>query len=221
MIFFTGSVTTTSKTSVERFPADFAWGAATAAYQVEGAASEDGRGESIWDRFCASPGKVANGDTGAVACDSYHRHHEDARLIGELGLDAFRLSISWSRVLPDGRGHVNGAGLDYYDRLVDDLLVAGVDPYVTLYHWDLPQVLEEGGGWPARETVEAFAEYTEVVVARLGDRVRNWITQNEPWVIAWLGYGMGVHAPGRANAADALAAAHHVLLGHGRAAEVL
>ncbi len=203
------------------FPPDFVWGAAIAAYQVEGAVAEDGRGESIWDRYSATPGKVANGDSGVIACDSYHRHSEDTELISELGLDAFRFSIAWPRVVPEGRGRVNSVGLDYYDRLVDELLAREIDPYVTLYHWDLPQVLEDLGGWPARDTVEAFAEYVEVVVSRLGDRVRNWITQNEPWVISWLGYGMGVHAPGRTNDEDALAAAHHVLLAHGRAAEVL
>jgi beta-glucosidase len=203
------------------FPPDFVWGAAIAAYQVEGAVAEDGRGESIWDRYSATPGKVANGDSGVIACDSYHRHSEDTELICELGLDAFRFSIAWPRVVPEGRGPVNSVGLDYYDRLVDELLARGIDPYVTLYHWDLPQALEDLGGWPARDTVDAFAEYVEVVVSRLGDRVRNWITQNEPWVISWLGYGMGVHAPGRANDEDALAAAHHVLLAHGRAAEVL
>ncbi len=148
------------------------WGAAIAAYQVEGAVAEDGRGESIWDRYCATPGKVANGDSGVIACDSYHRHSEDTELICELGLDAFRFSIAWPRVVPEGRGRVNPAGLDYYDRLVDELLARGIDPFVTLYHWDLPQALEDLGGWPARETVEAFAEYVEVVVARLGDRVR-------------------------------------------------
>jgi beta-glucosidase len=203
------------------FPPDFTWGAATAAYQVEGAVREDGRGESIWDRYSATPGNIANGGTGAVACDSYHRHGEDTRLIRDLGLDAFRFSIAWPRVLPDGRGRLNPAGLDYYDRLVDELLATDIDPYVTLYHWDLPQALEDRGGWPVRDTIEAFAEYTEVVASRLGDRVRNWITQNEPWVISWLGYGLGAHAPGRANEKDALAAAHHVLLAHGRAAEVL
>jgi beta-glucosidase len=204
-----------------RFPPDFVWGAATAAYQVEGAVGEDGRGESIWDRYSAGPGNVVNGDTGVVACDSYHRHGEDLRLIRELGLDAFRFSIAWPRVLPDGTGRVNAAGLDYYDRIVDELLASGIEPYVTLYHWDLPQALEDRGGWPSRATVDAFTEYAEVVVSRLGDRVRNWITQNEPWVVAWLGYGLGVHAPGRRSEADALAAAHHVLLSHGRAAQVL
>ncbi len=219
----TGSVkeaTASARTEVV-FPSDFVWGAATAAYQVEGAVREDGRGESIWDRFSATPGKVLNGDTGAVACDSYHRHAEDMRLVRELGLDAFRFSISWPRVLPDGRGHVNTAGLDFYDRALDEILESGIEPYVTLYHWDLPQVLEDAGGWPARETVEAFAEFVEVVVSRLGDRVPNWITQNEPWVVSWLGYGFGVHAPGRTSEVDALAAAHHVLLAHGRAAQVI
>jgi beta-glucosidase len=203
------------------FPSDFVWGAATAAYQVEGAATEDGRGESIWDRFSATPGKVVNGDTGAVACDTYHRYAEDIGLMRSLGIGAFRLSVAWPRILPEGRGRVNQAGLDFYDRLVDDSLANGLDPYVTLYHWDLPQVLEDRGGWPARETVEAFTEYTEVVVSRLGDRVRHWITQNEPWVASWLGYGLGLHAPGRKSDSDALAAGHHILVAHGRAAEVL
>jgi beta-glucosidase len=191
------------------------------AYQVEGAVHADGRGESIWDRFSATPGKVANGDSGAVACDSYHRYREDVRLVRELGLNAFRFSVAWPRVVPGGRGSVNEAGLDFYDRLVDELLAAGIEPFVTLYHWDLPQALEDRGGWPVRETAEAFAEYVGVVSDRLGDRVRRWITQCEPWVISWLGYGLGEHAPGRRSEADALAAAHHVLLGHGLAAPVL
>ncbi len=203
------------------FPKDFVWGAATAAYQIEGAATEDGRSESIWDRFSATPGNVVNGDSGVVACDSYHRYGEDIRLLRDLGLSAFRFSVAWPRILPDGRGMVNPAGLDFYDRLVDELLANEIDPFVTLYHWDLPQVLEDLGGWPVRDTVEAFTEYTEVVVGRLGDRVRHWITVNEPWVVSWLGYGLGVHAPGRANEQDALAAGHHALLAHGRAAEVI
>jgi beta-glucosidase len=211
----------TGTTTQHHFPAGFTWGAATAAYQVEGAVREDGRGESIWDRYTAGTGNIVNGDTGVVACDSYHRFDEDTGLIRELGLDAFRFSIAWPRVLPEGTGRVNPAGLDHYDRLVDQLLANGVEPYLTLYHWDLPQALEDRGGWPARDTVEAFAEYAEVVASRLGDRVRNWITQNEPWVISWLGYGLGVHAPGRRSEQDALAAAHHVLLAHGRGAEVL
>ncbi len=204
-----------------RLPPAFVWGAAVSADQVEGAVTEDGRGESIWDRFTASPGKILNGDTGAIACDSYHRFREDVRLMRALGIDAFRFSIAWPRVMPSGRGAVNDTGLDYYDRLVDELLAAGIEPYPTLYHWDLPQALEDRGGWPVRETAEAFAEYTEAVVARLGDRVTRWITQNEPWVIAWLGYAIGQDAPGRTSVADAIAAGHHVLLSHGLALEVI
>jgi beta-glucosidase len=203
------------------FPPGFVWGAATAAYQVEGAADEDGRGESVWDRFCGTAGKVRNGDSGAVACDFYHRYPDDIALMRELGLKAFRLSVSWPRILPDGRGRVNESGLAFYDRLVDELLAAGIEPFVTLYHWDLPQTLEDRGGWPVRGTVDAFDEYTELVVGRLGDRVQHWITHNEPRVVAWLGYGWGMHAPGRTSEPDALAAAHHLLLSHGRAAEII
>jgi len=204
-----------------RLPSTFLWGAAVSAYQIEGATDKDGRGESIWDRFSATPGRIANGDNGRIACDSYHRYRDDVQLMRELGLSAFRFSIGWPRILPAGRGRPNAAGLDYYDRFVDELLASGIEPFVTLYHWDLPQALEDRGGWPARETVDAFAEYVEVVAARLGDRVRHWITQCEPWVVSWLGYGVGEHAPGRTDKTDALAAAHHVLLSHGRAAEVL
>jgi beta-glucosidase len=214
-------VTQATDNATRRFPADFRWGAAVSAYQIEGAVAEDGRGESIWDRFSATPGKVVGGDSGAVACDSYHRYREDVRLMKELGLSAYRFSIAWPRILPEGRGRTNAAGLDFYDKQVDELLAAGIEPFVTLYHWDLPQALEDRGGWPVRETAEAFAEYVEVVAGRLGDRVRNWITQCEPWVVAWLGYGTGEHAPGRKSDADALAAAHHVLLSHGLAADVL
>jgi beta-glucosidase len=203
------------------FATDFVWGAATAAYQIEGAVDEDGRGESIWDRFCATPGKVRNGDSGSVACDFYHRYHDDVGLMRELGLDAFRFSISWPRVLPGGRARVNEAGLDFYDRLVDALLESGIQPFATLYHWDLPQALEDIGGWTSRHVVEAFVEYVEAVAGRLGDRVGHWLTINEPWVAAWLGYGRGVHAPGRASKADALAASHHLLLAHGAATDVL
>jgi beta-glucosidase len=203
------------------FPADFVWGAATASYQIEGAATDDGRGESIWDRFSATPGNVRNGDTGAVACDFYHRYGDDIRLMRELGIDAFRFSIAWPRVLPEGRGRVNDAGLAFYDRLVDALLESGIEPYVTLYHWDLPQTLEDRGGWTSRETVDAFGEYVETVSARLGDRVHRWITHNEPQVASWAGYGSGAHAPGRRSKADATAAAHHLLLSHGRAVEIL
>ena len=204
-----------------QFPADFVWGAATAAYQIEGAVRDDGRGESIWDRFTATPGKIVGGDTGVVACDSYHRYREDVRLMRDLGLNAYRFSIAWPRVLPEGLGRVNTLGLDFYDRLVDELLDNEIEPFVTLYHWDLPQPLEDRGGWPVRETVDAWEEYTEIVAARLGDRVHHWITLNEPWVASWLGYGTGQDAPGRTSEADAVAAGHHLLLAHGRAVEVL
>jgi len=179
------------------FPQDFLWGAATASYQIEGAVHEDGRGESVWDRFCATPGKVRNGDSGERACDFYHRYREDVALMRELGLNAFRFSIAWPRILPMGRGPVNEAGLDFYDRLVDELLANDIEPFATLFHWDTPQALEDLGGWPARETAEAFAEYAAVVAGRLGDRVRHWLTHNEPWVHAWIGHAWGEHAPGR------------------------
>jgi beta-glucosidase len=203
------------------FPSEFLWGAATSAYQIEGAADEDGRGASIWDTFCATPGKVANGDSGEIACDSYNRYAQDIALMRELGLNAFRFSIAWPRIVPNGRGRVNEPGLDFYDRLVDELLAAGIRPFVTLYHWDLPQALEDAGGWPERATAEAFAEYVELVARRLGDRVRSWVTQNEPYCSSWLGYAVGVHAPGRTDEAEAVAAAHHVLLSHGLAVDVL
>jgi beta-glucosidase len=203
-----------------RFPNGFLWGAATAAYQIEGAATEDGRGESIWDRFSHTPGKVLGGDTGDVACDHYHRWREDIAMMRELGLRAYRLSISWPRILPAGVGAVNPAGLDFYDRLIDGLLEAGIQPYVTLYHWDLPQALQDQGGWANRDTVAAFANYADVVVRRLGDRVKNWITHNEPWCVAFLGHWLGDHAPGLRNG-PALAVAHHVLLSHGEAVPVL
>jgi Beta-glucosidase/6-phospho-beta-glucosidase/beta-galactosidase len=205
----------------EHFPRDFVWGAATASYQIEGAANEDGRGESVWDRFCATPGKVRNGDTGAVACDFYHRYRDDVRLMRELGIDAFRFSIAGRASCPTGRGRVNEKGLDFYDRLVDELLGNGITPFATLFHWDTPQVLEDQGGWPSRGIVDAYCEYVETVSSRLGDRVLNWITHNEPWVVAWVGHGWGHHAPGRTSESDALAAAHHLMLSHGRAVEIL
>jgi len=203
------------------FPSDFVWGAATASYQIEGAAREDGRGESVWDRFCATPGKVRNGDSGDIACDFYNRYRDDVKLMRELGLDAFRFSIAWPRILPEGRGRVNEAGLDFYDRLVDELLAQGIEPFATLFHWDSPQALEDAGGWTARSTAEAFVEYAEIVAARLGDRVRHWITHNEPWVYAWIGHAWGQHAPGRTSEADAVAVAHHLLLSHGWATEAI
>lgn len=207
--------------AAEEFPAGFVWGAATAAYQIEGAVREDGRGESIWDRFSHTPGNTWNGETGDVACDHYHRWPTDLALLRELGLHAYRFSIAWPRVLPAGRGAVNEAGLAYYERLVDALLAAGIAPWVTLYHWDLPQALEDAGGWPARDTAEAFATYAEVVARRLGDRVRHWITLNEPWCSAMLGYYRGVHAPGRRDLGAALQAGHTLLLAHGRAVPIL
>ena len=207
--------------TASRFPPGFVWGAATSAYQVEGAVAEDGRGESIWDRFSAVPGNVAGRDTGRIACDTYHRYREDIRLMRELGLTGYRFSVAWPRILPEGTGRPNRAGLDFYARVVDELLESGIEPYVTLYHWDLPQALEETGGWPNRSTVDAYVAYVETVADRLGDRVGHWITQCEPWVISWLGYATGEHAPGRKSDRDALAAMHHVLLAHGRAASVL
>ena len=203
------------------FPHEFVWGAATASYQIEGAAHEDGRGESVWDRFCATPGKVRNGDSGDIACDFYHRYPDDVSLMRRLGLDAFRFSIAWPRVMPTGRGPVNEAGLDFYDRLVDELLAHDIEPFATLFHWDTPQALEDAGGWPARGTAEAFVEYAEAVVGRLGDRVQHWITHNEPWVHAWIGHAWGEHAPGRTSEADAVATAHHLLLSHGWAVQAI
>ena len=197
------------------FPDGFVWGAATASYQIEGASREDGRGESIWDRFSHTPGRVRNGDTGDVACDHYHRYRDDVALMAGLGFNAYRFSVSWSRVLPAGTGTVNQAGLDFYDRLVDELLAHQIAPFVTLYHWDLPQALEDAGGWPVRATAEAFAEYAGIVAARLGSRVRSIATLNEPWVVADHGYRTGAHAPGRSDPGAAIAAAHHLLVAHG------
>jgi beta-glucosidase len=204
-----------------RFPEGFVWGAATAAYQIEGAARDGGRGPSIWDTFSRTPGKVAAGHTGDVACDHYHRYPEDVALMASLGLRAYRFSVSWPRIQPDGSGPVNPRGLDFYDRLVDALLAAGIDPLVTLYHWDLPQSLEDNGGWPARDTAYRFADYASAVYGRLGDRVRSWTTLNEPWCAAYLGYGSGVHAPGRQDAAATFHSVHHLLLAHGLAAAAL
>ena len=203
------------------FPKNFVWGTATASYQIEGAWNEDGKGESIWDRFSHTPGKVRNGDTGDVACDHYHRWREDVALMKELGLKAYRFSIAWPRILPAGRGDVNQAGIDFYSELVDALLEAGIEPWVTLYHWDLPQALQDEGGWPARATAEAFVEYADVVSRALGDRVKNWITFNEPWVSAFVGYRDGRHAPGLTDQDAAVAAAHHLLLAHGQSVPVI
>lgn len=203
------------------FPPGFVWGAATSAYQIEGSPDADGKGESIWDRFVRSSGVIAGGATGDPACDHYRRSRGDVALMASLGLSAYRFSVAWTRVVPDGRGAVNEAGLDFYDRLVDDLLDAGIAPWVTLYHWDLPQALEHRGGWPERGTADLFARYADVVSRRLGDRVDRWMTVNEPWEIGFLGYGLGVHAPGRASIADALSAIHTVLVGHGQAVQLI
>ncbi|MGW2239173.1 GH1 family beta-glucosidase [Streptomyces sp. NPDC001759] len=203
------------------FPAHFLLGAATAAYQIEGAADEDGRGPSIWDTYSHTPGRTWNGDTGDVAADHYHRLEEDLDLMASLDLDAYRFSIAWPRVLPTGTGQVNPKGLDFYDRLVDGLLERGITPVATLYHWDLPQALEETGGWTNRDTAHAFADYARVVGEALGDRVGIWTTLNEPWCSAYLGYGSGAHAPGRTDGAAALTAVHHLNLAHGLAIQQL
>ncbi|MGW8226908.1 MAG: GH1 family beta-glucosidase, partial [Anaerolineales bacterium] len=200
---------------MNKFPPDFIWGAATAAYQVEGAWNADQKGESIWDRFSHTPGKIENGDTGDVACDHYHRWQDDIELMKAIGLQAYRFSISWPRIFPEGRGLPNQAGIDFYSKLVDNLLENGIEPYLTLYHWDLPQTLQDKGGWPARSTAEAFVEYADLLSQRLGDRVHNWITLNEPYVSAWVGYMEGRHAPGHQDVDEMLAAAHHLLLAHG------
>ncbi len=201
--------------TTRRFPEGFVWGTATSSHQIEGAIHAAGRGESIWDRFASVPGNIADGSDASVACDHYHRWREDVRLLAELGVDAYRFSIAWPRILPTGWGPLNVRGLDFYDALVDALVEANIRPFVTLYHWDLPQSLEDRGGWTSRDTAEAFVEYAAVVTARLGDRVRDWATHNEPWCIAALGYGSGQHAPGHRDPFEALIAAHHVLLSHG------
>ncbi|GAA4288377.1 GH1 family beta-glucosidase [Georgenia daeguensis] len=204
-----------------RFPDNFVLGSATASYQIEGAAREDGRGPSIWDTFSHTPGRVWNGDTGDVADDHYHRLDEDLDLMADLGLHAYRFSIAWPRIQPTGTGPANQAGLDFYSRLVDGLLVRGIRPIATLYHWDLPQALEDAGGWTNRATSEAFGDYAAIVGAALGDRVATWTTLNEPWCSAYLGYGSGAHAPGRTEPASALAAVHHLNLAHGLGLQAL
>jgi beta-glucosidase len=203
------------------FPDGFLWGVATSAYQIEGATGEGGRGESIWDRFASIPGTISDGSDGSIACDHYHRWREDLLLMSELDVQAYRFSIAWPRVMPHGRGAINAAGLDFYDALVDGLLEAGIRPFVTLHHWDLPQSLQDEGGWASRRTAEAFVAYAEAVSMRLGDRVRDWTTHNEPWCVATLGHELGVHAPGRRDPVEALRAAHHLLLSHGWAVPVL
>ncbi|MPY49854.1 GH1 family beta-glucosidase [Streptomyces acidicola] len=203
------------------FPSTFLWGASTSAYQIEGAVREGGRTPSIWDTFSHTPGRTAGGDHGDTAVDHYHRYPEDVALMAELGLDAYRFSVSWSRVQPTGRGPAVQVGLDFYRRLVDELLSHGIKPAVTLYHWDLPQELEDAGGWPERDTAYRFAEYAQLVGEALGDRVEHWMTLNEPWCTAFLGYASGVHAPGRTEPEASLKAAHHLNLAHGLGATAL
>jgi beta-glucosidase len=204
-----------------RFPEGFVWGAATAAYQVEGAVDADGRGPSIWDTFCRVPGAIAGGDTGDVACDHYHRYADDLGVLAELGLGAYRFSIAWPRVQPDGSGAINQKGLDHYRRVVDECLARNVVPYVTLYHWDLPQALQDKGGWPARDTAYRFADYAAVMHDTLGDVVKQWITLNEPKVSSHAGYGSGIHAPGIKDPVLRDRAVHHLMLAHGLGLEVL
>ncbi|KMS82561.1 GH1 family beta-glucosidase [Streptomyces flaveolus] len=202
-------------------PHDFLWGTATAAYQIEGAVAEDGRSPSIWDTFSHTPGKIANDDNGDVACDHYHRWREDIGLMGQLGVNAYRLSVAWPRVVPGGTGPANPKGLAFYDELVDALLEAGITPSVTLYHWDLPQALQDRGGWPERDTALAFAEYASVVAERLGDRVKLWATLNEPSCSAWIGHLEGTMAPGWTDLTAAVRASCHLLLGHGLATQAI
>src|SRR5437763_8072505 len=208
-------IETQSAPATAAFPPDFLWGAATSAYQIEGAVHEDGRGPSMWDRFAALPGATYQGQTGEVAADHYHRMQEDVALMAELNLNAYRFSLSWPRILPQGSGTVNERGLDFYDRLVDALLAHGISPLATLYHWDLPVALQDRGGWLVRDTAYAFADYAGVVARRLGDRVHWWLTQNEPWCTAYLGYALGIHAPGLRDKQLAIDAGHHALLAHG------
>jgi beta-glucosidase len=205
----------------QAFPDGFLWGVATSAHQIEGGFGEGGRGESIWDRFAATPGNIADGSDASIACDHFHRWREDIELMRWLGIGAYRFSIAWPRVVPNGDGAVNRAGLDFYDALVNALLEADIQPFVTLYHWDLPQALQDQGGWSSRHTATAFAEYAEAVSQRLGDRVRYWATHNEPWCVTVLGHEEGHHAPGHRDPREALRVGHHVLLSHGMAAGVI
>ncbi|WP_407541822.1 GH1 family beta-glucosidase (plasmid) [Deinococcus radiomollis] len=217
---------TLSRLTRANFPRNFQFGVATSSYQIEGATQKDGRGESIWDTFCREPGRISDGTSGDVACDHYHRWPQDLDLIRSLGVDAYRFSVAWPRVVPTGSGAVNAAGLDFYERLVDGMLERGLRPYATLYHWDLPQVLQDAGGpglggWANRDTAYRFAEYARVVAERLGSRVASYATLNEPWCSSILSYQIGEHAPGLRDRRAALSAAHHLLLGHGEAMKVL
>ncbi len=203
------------------FPEDFTWGCASSAYQVEGAWNEDGKGPSIWDTFVHTPGRIANNETGDIAVDHYHRYKDDVTLMKELGLAAYRFSVSWARILPNGTGPLNQAGLGFYDRLVDELLEKKIEPYLCLFHYDLPQALQDKGGWPSRDCAYAFAEYAHIMTSHLSDRVRIWMTHNEPWVAAMAGYFTGEHAPGVKEPVTGFKALHHLFLSHGLAAEAI
>ncbi|MFG2894192.1 GH1 family beta-glucosidase [Streptomyces sp. NPDC048248] len=211
----------TNRIDYTALPDDFVWGVATSAYQIEGAVSEDGRAPSIWDTFSHTPGKIDNDDTGDLACDHYHRWREDIALMRRLGVGAYRFSLAWPRIVPDGDGRVNAKGLAFYDRLVDGLLDAGITPSATLYHWDLPQALQDRGGWPERETAEHLAAYAQVVAEKLGDRVHHWATLNEPLCSAWIGHLEGRMAPGVTDLTAAVRASYHLLLGHGLATQAI
>jgi beta-glucosidase len=206
--------------ATRKFPEGFLWGSATASYQIEGGWNDDGKGESIWDHYTHTPGMILKGDTGDVACDHYHHMPEDVSLMKGLGMKSYRFSISWPRVLPEGKGAVNAKGLGFYDRLVDKLLEAGIQPMVTLNHWDLPQALQNAGGWASRDSADWFADYARVMFEKLGGRVPFWATHNEPWVVAFMGYGMGLFAPGLADTTLAYQVAHNLLLSHGKAVQV-
>jgi beta-glucosidase len=202
---------------MKEFPEGFVWGAASAAYQVEGGVNQGGRGETVWDRFCRTPGKIKNGDTGDVACDHYNRYKEDVAIMKEIGLQAYRFSMAWSRIFPDGKGKINQQGVDFYRSLVDELLENGITPYITLFHWDTPQALQDKGGWANRDTALYFRDYAAAAVQALGDRVKNWMALNEPGVYVICGNLMGIHAPGLSDLSTGLHAAHHLLFGHGLA----
>lgn len=204
-----------------KYPKGFLWGTATSSYQIEGAFDKDGRSESIWDRFAKTPGKVMNGDTGDIAADHYHRFKEDVAIMRELGIEGYRFSLAWPRLLPNGVGKIQPQGFDFYNRLIDELLENGIEPLITAYHWDLPQVLQDQGGWANREIVDQFEYYTTHIATAFGDRVKDWITINEPWCVSWLGYMSGIHAPGVRNRKEALAAAHHTALAHAASSRVI
>ena len=205
--------------TIFKFPQDFRWGTATASYQIEGAAQEGGRGVSIWDTFARTPGKVYNGDNGDVACDSYHRYEEDIELMKKLGINTYRFSIAWPRIIPDGDGEINREGLDFYHRFVDALIAAGIEPFLTLYHWDLPQTLEDDGGWGNRRTVDAFVKYAEVIFKEFSGKINFWLTFNEPWCIAFLSNLLGIHAPGNKDLQTSINVAHGLLVAHGKAVQ--